>query len=506
MQLKQAQIVYLDSRLSQIQLITELPDMKKIVISWWTPSTDFLQGTKKSGVNQAGPNLELHQYFFDAYDKHILLCSSKGDDTRFEFLCNEIRLKYPKHSLDARYLALNDITDFFEIKTKVEPILWEHRAYQIHLFFTPGTSSMSIVWFLLHQQLGLNTILMQTIKRENSKNGQPDIKYLSIEKEEALSSFLIKQADNEKAIKTTLRDEKNYLIGTSIEPIYKIAATVAQADRGNILILGESGTGKEHLAQFIHESSARVKQPFLTINCAAFGDTLLESRLFGHKKGAFTGALDNHKGYFEEANRGTIFLDEIGDISPYMQQLLLRVLQNGEIAPIGGKPKQVDVRIIAATNRDLVQHCEAGRFRWDLYYRLATMELEIPSLLNRGQKELKQLLYFFIAKKQQLFGRAKPIKISADAERQLLQYAFPGNVRELESLVERFYILGEKEIKPKHFPKRMLGKTIEGGSLLLKDIETAHILRVLTLKDNNLSQTAETLGIALNTLKRKLKE
>ena len=480
--------------------------MKKIVISWWAPLTDFIQPPKKSAVNLAGPNMELHKYFFEGYDKHILLCSESDDNTRFEFLCNEIRNQEPKHKLDSRYLNLSDITDFYEIKTKVEPILWEHRDYQIHLFFTPGTSAMSIIWFLLHQQLGLNTILMQTIKKADSKDGKPGIKYLSIEREEALGSFLIKQANTEKDVQTRIKEDKNYYIGPSTEPIYKMAATIAQADRGNILILGESGTGKEHLAHFIHQSSARARASFLTVNCAAFGDTLLESRLFGHKKGSFTGAVEHHKGYFEEADSGTIFLDEIGDISPYMQQLLLRVLQNGEIAPIGGKPKRVDLRIIAATNKDLIKLCEAGNFRWDLYYRLAMMEVELPSLQTRGQEEIKALLHLFITKKQALFGRPQPLEISPDAEKKLLEYPFPGNVRELENLIERFYMIGEKTILPKHFPQRMSSKAFKTNALLLKDLEKAHIQYVLELKNNNLSQTAESLGIALNTLKRKLKE
>lgn len=498
------QIVYLDSSLQQIQITTELPDMKKILISWWALWTDFHQDGKGKGVKLDGPNFDIHRHFYADYEKHILLCSEKKESTRFEHLCSALRAEFPEHVIEGRYVGIDDIIDFYELKSKVEPILWEHRDYQMHLFFSPGTAAMSIVWFLLHQQSGLNTILLQTVQSGKASE-KPVIKYLNVEREETLGSFIIKQTNSEKELKHKLSDDNNYYIGASIEPIYKLAATIAQANRGNVLILGASGTGKEHLASYIHEQSARKKAAFLTVNCAAFGDTLLESRLFGHKKGSFTGALDNHKGYFEEADRGTIFLDEIGDISPYMQQLLLRVLQHQEIAPIGGKPKKVDVRIVAATNRDLVQLCRDGLFRWDLYYRLATMELELPALCDRGAKELEALCHFLIKLKQKLFGRAKPLKLSPEAWTQLRAYPFPGNVRELENLIERFYLLNRPIIEAADFPSRMQ-QLLPDISLRLEDVEMAHIRRVLLLNDGNLAKTAKALDVALNTLKRRLSE
>jgi DNA-binding NtrC family response regulator len=497
-------IVYLDNFSESIQELTSLPDMKKILISWWAPLSDFLHGEKGRGVNKNGPNYEFHKHFFQTYEKHIILCSEKNEDTRFEFLTNSIRNDFPHHNLDSRYLNVTDITDFLEIKSKVEPILLEHRDYQIHLFFSPGTSAMSIVWFLMHQQSGLDTVLLQTIKAEDSQTDKPECKYFKLEKAEGLSSFLIKQTDNKLKTYLSSKEEGSYLLSDALKPVYDMAYTVAQADRGNILILGGSGTGKEHLANFIHRKSARYKASFLTVNCAAFGDTLLESRLFGHKKGSFTGALENHKGYFEEADRGTIFLDEIGDISPYMQQLLLRVLQNQEIAPIGGKPQKIDVRIIAATNKDLVKLCKEGNFRWDLYYRLATIELELPTLLERGQGEIEGLIKFFVKNKQALFGRQKAIEFSAEAANRMISYTYPGNVRELESLIERFYLLNRAKIELTDFPSRMRQSMSNGNSLRLEDIEKAHIEKVLQLNNGNLAKSAKALDIALNTLKKKI--
>lgn len=471
---------------------------KKILISWWALWTDFDQ--EKGGVNFEGPNFEMHRHFYEGYDKHILLCTEKAESTRFEHLCAGIRKAFPDHQLDPRYVGLEDVIDFYEIKAKVEPILWEHKEAELHLFFSPGTSAMATVWFLLHQQSGLNSLLLQTAKAKNG--GIPQIKYLEVKREPQLASFLIRETQQ---AANKIRAEHQYLLTKSLKPIYAQAATVAQANRGNILILGDSGTGKEHLASFIHKQSPRSKKAFLTINCAAFGDNLLESRLFGHQKGSFTGAVENHKGYFAEADGGSIFLDEIGDISPYMQQLLLRVLQDGEIAPIGGQPKKVDVRVIAATNRDLIEACEKGEFRWDLYYRLSTMELELPNLQARGRKELKAMLDFFIGQKQALFGRQDAIELSEKAENALLDYHFPGNVRELENLIEGFYMLGVAQIQNQHFPKRLKRSSLQSQSLKLEDIEAAHIQKVLAQLDYNLSATARTLGVALNTLKRKMK-
>ncbi len=469
---------------------------KKILISWWALWTDFDQ--EKGGVNREGPTFQMHQYFYNDYEKHILLCTEKGESTRFEHLCAALRTSFPSHQLDPRYIGIEDVIDFHEIKAKTEAILWEHKDAELHLFFSPGTSAMASVWFLLHQQSGLDSLLLQTVKGE--KGQAPQIKYLRVDQAPQLSSFLIRETQQAKRLKA----EEKYLLTKSLRPIYQRAAMVAQANRGNVLILGESGSGKEHLAHYIHQESARRQKAFITVNCAAFADNLLESRLFGHRKGSFTGAIADHKGYFEAADGGSIFLDEIGDISPYMQQLLLRVLQEGEITPVGGISKKVDVRVIAATNHDLIELCKKGKFRWDLYYRLAVIELELPNLQARGKTELKTMLNFFIQQKQKLFGRKTAIQLSTLAEKELLQYPFPGNLRELENLIEGFYMLGVDEVHVQQFPKRMRYYQDYNHSLKLEDVEADHIRKVLLQLDHNLSATARTLGVALNTLKRKM--
>ena len=207
-----------------------------------------------------------------------------------------------------------------------------------------------------------------------------------------------------------------------------------------VLLVGESGTGKELLARAIAERSARPGGPFIAINCAAFPDTLLESELFGHARGAFTGASAVRRGLFEEADGGTLFLDEIGDISPAMQVRLLRVLQSGEVKPLGSNEvRQVDVRVIAATNRDLRAAARDGSFRSDLYYRLDVVRIRIPPLRVR-REDIPLLVDHFLARYASRYGNCTT-PVEPEAMQLLLEYAWPGNVRELENLIQRALVL-----------------------------------------------------------------
>jgi transcriptional regulator with PAS, ATPase and Fis domain len=273
-----------------------------------------------------------------------------------------------------------------------------------------------------------------------------------------------------------------------------------------VLIYGPTGCGKEHLAHFLHDQSPRREAPFHAVNCSAMGNELLESRLFGYQKGAFTGAEKDTPGLIEATTGGTLFLDEIGDISPYMQQALLRVLQEKEITPIGGKPKKMDVRFVCATNKDLLKLCEAGNFRWDLYYRLSVIDLELPSLQERGIDEIKQLIQFFVKQKKKLFNRKEPLQIPKKIMDLLLSYPFPGNIRELENLIERLYVLSiGHPLTLNDLPRRILEPQLR-HSLQLKDMEKIHIERVLRLNKGKKTKTARDLGIAFNTLESKLEK
>jgi transcriptional regulator with PAS, ATPase and Fis domain len=283
---------------------------------------------------------------------------------------------------------------------------------------------------------------------------------------------------------------------------------VAPSD-ANVLIEGASGTGKGLVAQAIHQGSPRASGPFLLLNCSGFQDPLLESELFGHERGAFTGATSAKQGLFEVADRGTLFLDEVGEMSPAMQAKLLQVLDSRELRRVGGtRVHRVDVRIIAATNKDLAHEVRAGRFREDLYYRLNVVSVPLPPL--RERKEDIPLLVEHFLKQFQIAGK-KPKTVSPEALRFLVQYAWPGNVRELANIIERLIILTPGEvIGPEELPRHIrspLGPPHgqPRGPTSLAEMERLHITRVLSETGGKKMQAARLLGIDLKTLNHKMK-
>jgi two-component system, NtrC family, response regulator HydG len=295
-----------------------------------------------------------------------------------------------------------------------------------------------------------------------------------------------------------------------MEQVLDLARRVAKVD-ATVLITGESGVGKERIARFVHDESTRAVGPFIAVNCGAITETLLESELFGHARGAFTGATVHRPGLFEAANRGTLLLDEIGEVSPGMQVKLLRVLQEREIRRVGeSKSRAVDVRILAATNRDLAHGVAEGSFRQDLYYRLKVVELNVPPLRDR-RNDILPLARILLAESAIRVDR-KISGLAPNAADQLLRYEWPGNVRELENAMERAAALARgsrvdlddlpEEIR-QAFPKPVVnGRTVQP----LSDIEKEYILAVLELNDGNQTLTAKQLGIGSATLYRKLKK
>lgn len=306
------------------------------------------------------------------------------------------------------------------------------------------------------------------------------------------------------------------IIGRSdvMHDLFEILSLAAPSE-ATVLICGESGTGKELIANAIHQNSSRRDNPFIKINCAALPDELLESELFGHEKGAFTGAVSTKKGRFQLAHTGSIFLDEIGEMSASTQAKILRVLQEQEFEPLGGtRTVRVDTRIIAATNRNLEAEIENGRFREDLFYRLNVLRLEVPPLRERGE-DVIALADFFL-KKYAEKNRRHIKGFSSDAVSLMTDYSWPGNVRELENLVERSVILSRGDmIRSDFFPKnmRITGdvpvhvKDSESYSpTTLKEMEKKMILRTLEETGGNRTHTANILGISRRTLQLKLKE
>lgn len=304
------------------------------------------------------------------------------------------------------------------------------------------------------------------------------------------------------------------IVGTSrkIQELISMIRKVS-ASKGTVLVTGESGTGKELVARAIHNSSPRKEKRFMPVNCSAIPETLLESILFGHKKGAFTDAVEDRKGLFETADQGTLFLDEIGELPIGLQTKLLRAIEEREVLPIGGtEPVRVDIRLIAATNKDLRQRIREGAFREDLYYRLNVVEMHVPPLRERTE-DIPLLMEYFLRKYnkelKKNFEGATP-----ETVRILMRYRWSGNVRELENVIERGMILGTPPLlEPENLPPNLIHESAGGDAERqesLKDAvrvyEQRHIRWVLEKTDHDKQKAADLLGISLATLYRKLEE
>ena len=467
----------------------------KILFSWIAFNNDFKEGQ----VDKSGPTYTFHKQFYKE-DKHIILSAALSDDIRLHHLVNALRIDFPGHIVEERYMSIKNVIDLKEIYGKTEDLLLSYPDDEITVFISPGTPTMQVAWYLSHMNLSLKTSLVQTVPAKKAKASGAELIEINIEQSLIPTGAIIKEK------KAGSKDVINsdYIITDALTPIFDKALKVAQADNVTVLITGESGTGKEYLANYIHLNSPRRANAFITVNCSAFSDSLLESRLFGYKKGAFTDAKEDTKGIFELANGGSIFLDEIGDISPYMQQSLLRVIQQKEITPLGGTPCKVDVRIITATNKNLPNECTREHFRWDLYYRLSTVELNLPSLINRGEKEVKNLLEHFLKSKKKQFGREQKLELTKEATQVILDYHWPGNVRELENVVENLYVFNEKTADKDSLPERIFDSHTE-KPLKWEYVEKEHIKKVLSISKGNQNKTAEAIGYSINTLRAKLK-
>lgn len=380
------------------------------------------------------------------------------------------------------------------------------------------------VYFIEHKCIGKGDAICQMSGRFKEKWGQEveqQLNYYSMASaDEMLKELTRKLKSTERRITSRQRQlgllekTKEEQFGVIIrskpmQQIVELAQHVAKVD-ASVVVMGESGVGKERISRIIHDQSVRATKPFVAVNCGALTESLLESELFGHAKGAFTGADRDRPGIFEEASGGTLFLDEIGEISPGMQVKLLRVLQEKEIRRVGeSRVRPVDVRIIAATNRNLADEVAAGRFRRDLYYRLCVIEVVVPALRDRPE-DIMPLARLFLKQTTEEMNR-RVDGFSPHAAERLLNYNWPGNVRELQNVVARCVALcKEKLIEPEDFPMNL--QTAQPASvfpdriLTLAEVEQGHILAVLRATGDNKRLAAAKLDIGYNTLYRKLKE
>lgn len=336
--------------------------------------------------------------------------------------------------------------------------------------------------------------------------------------------YLQKPYDKEKLLETVSRalkklttlDAEIVSVSPEMDKVKKLILKIAKSN-STVLIRGESGTGKELIARSLHKNSERSNEVFQAVNCAAINENLLESELFGHEKGSFTGAVSDKKGLFEIADEGTLFLDEIGELDISLQAKILRALQEKQIRRVGGTREiNVDVRVVAATNRDLLHMVEEKRFRQDLYYRLNVLSIELPALRER-RTDIAVLIDYFVKKHTR--GTSRKITITAAARRILEDYSYPGNVRQLESAVERAILLCENDtVTVDDLPPEMtqggVGTASTSGDMFklpaegvnFEDVERSLIMQAMERTDNNITKSAKLLGLTFRTLQYRLEK
>jgi len=382
----------------------------------------------------------------------------------------------------------------------------------------PGMDGIELLMLLRQRAPSIDVVLMtayddmQTVVRA-MREGAFDFLVKPVQLAELESVLERSRADRisrDRARRTAEDQARSYQLGVLVgqDPrmieVFKLVGKLS-ASRVNVLIRGESGTGKELVARAIHYNSANAGEPFIAVNCTALPETLLESELFGHVRGAFTGAIANHRGRFALAGRGTIFLDEIGDTPPAFQAKLLRVLEDGHFYPVGGEDAEsTEARVIAATHRDLEACLDEGAFRSDLYYRLKVVEVTLPPLRDR-KADILPLARHLVATASQRLHKPEPT-IADSTEAVLLQHDWPGNVRELENCLTRAIALATSGvIRPEHLG---LIPTTNGRELFrsIDDVEAEHVRRVLRGVDGNKARAARILGVSKPRLYRLLEK
>ena len=344
----------------------------------------------------------------------------------------------------------------------------------------------------------------------NNKKKLPEELLIEIEKAKKLLNL---QKKNNMI--STKKNKERYLYQSKNPKMKELLNTLEDIGQSsaNVLLLGESGVGKEIIAQRLHDISKRSNMPFIAINCQYYSTNLLESELFGHEKGSFTGANEKRIGRFEEANGGTIFLDEIGEISQEIQVKFLRVLENRKIERMGSnKQIEVDFRLICATNKNLLHEIQSGNFREDLFYRINTIILEIPPLRER-KEDILDMINFFIDNYKMEFKK-DITKIENETLKYLLNYSYPGNIRELKNIIERMFVLCKDGVLKMEGMESSTAKNFDSHkhfdildfNLARANFEKEYLINALKLNDNNITKTAEVIGLSRRQLFNKINE
>ena len=468
----------------------------RTLISWigWL---DFEKDTLN--ISESAPNVDIHTKANIIFDKHILLSTGFDDqpdginERKASRLFSHLSKSFKSCQFELKFLNINDAFDYEEVYPKTEAILEKYKTDNLFVNFSIGTSTMRVIWAFLAESNRFNFKLIFGRDPQQIKNGKAQFEQID---------FKLLSPEVQTLVSKPLQSKTSHTITNTLAKIYSQARKSAKHEI-NTLILGETGAGKEGLARYIHNNSIRKNAEFIAVNCAAIGDELLESRLFGHKKGSFTGASNDQVGFFEKANNGSIFLDEIGDISSRMQQSLLRVIQEQKIIRIGEtKTKDIDVRIICATNKDLIKEVQKGKFRADLYYRLSEVELQLPSLDDYPIDEKKEIINEIIKKQGRLLN--KSLSFEKETLKLLHNYSFPGNFRELEALIKNLFIFNDESVKPNAVSNILDRRAKIGDPILLQDVIKEHVRRVYIKKGKHKSNAAKALGISINTFQKHL--
>lgn len=484
-----------------------------LLLTWSDRGAASLRPTRhrRHSDSDCGPVLRLLQQpeSADKYD-HAVVLSPKSGRAAATLLIDEMRAHVA--NVELVLVDLPDPSDYERVFTVTREFIRDMPdADDVDVLLSAGTPQIQTTWVLLVKAGLLSARMLQVIPPSFVPNPHPKpIKWIDLDFEGFPEILALR--DEVKRLRSEVEVKGSALVGSSapMRALRRLIARVAQANVP-VIICGETGTGKELVARAIHRASDRAAAPSIAENCGAFAEGVLQSELFGHERGAFTGASRERRGLFEQAHGGTLFLDEVGELFPRVQSSLLRALQEGMIRRVGGEKEiRVDVRIVAATHRDLRSMMGAGAFREDLFYRLRGAELNVAPLRDRSV-DIPELVEHFLSTSE------KPLQLSGQVQRALLRYPWPGNVRELRAEVLRWTVFSEDTVRFSDLSPELRGQPHAAASdtpargpaiRSLRDVvqtaEDEAIQVALAECQGNISQTAKSLNIDRNTLKKKM--
>jgi transcriptional regulator with PAS, ATPase and Fis domain len=478
----------------------------KTLITWLAFNRDFIEKSNIPDPN--GFTMSIHRDIYEQfeYKQHIIISTRESNPTtllKCRSLTQEINIQYPNHSILFKFINIeeNDLQNFQVIESKLRSLIASFDAHtSLDVITGTGPTSVPMAFYSLHVAMNKRFSLYLLKDARVSASKRNELVEITTKINPYLDNVLKEHHFNIETPNEIYKDK-------IIEEEYKKAKEIANAIDINVLILGETGCGKDVMANYIYNKSPLQDKPFRAINCSAIPNDLLYSELFGHEKGAFTSADKTRIGLFEECNGGTIFMDEIGDITPYMQQSLLRALDNKEIKPLGSNTvkKNINIRIISATNNNILEKCKKGEFRWDLYYRLSDIELTLEPFRNRTMADRTKAINSFLQKAELKWGRS--ITFDKDARSKIYNYTFPGNFRELIKVINGLYSLNIKTITKNDLPKRFFSLDIEDNPEKELDLLRIHYKKLFIKYNKNIAAIAKASGNKNQTqMKEKLKK